>query len=73
MSITLGLFNGLLLLARLHLKGKVSVDEDRVTFYINVEDRGVMSKTHEELLDTLGWVLVEYKEIELWVYPLSVD
>jgi len=68
MKLTQEIAEGLLLLARSHPKGRITVEDDRLTFDILVEDLGVMSKKDEELLENQGWALVEYKEIVLWVY-----
>lgn len=62
------LLNGLLLLGRSHPKGKVSGEDNRVTFYTNVEDLGVLSKADEKLLEDYGWIYIEDKEIDVWVY-----
>lgn len=62
------LFDGLLLLAQLHPKGKVSVDNDQVTFYILVEDSFGVTEADEKQLNDWGWVFIEDKEIQLWVY-----
>ncbi len=62
MKLTQEIAEGLLLLARSHPKGKITVEDDRLTFDILVEERGVLTKADEELIESQGWTLVEYKE-----------
>ena len=65
MNITLGLINGLLLLAKLHSNSRVSTYKNKVFFEILVEDNQYINIEDELLLENWGWTLRESEDLDI--------